>query len=118
LFARFSLAACLRRVRHTRCVSGVVHFGQHWPTVPESAIADLRATVGADQVHVVPEEFRPGDTVRLSGGAFHNLTAVVARFLPSRQRVEVLLDFLGRQTSVELPASNASLEDGHRRLLF
>ena len=39
LFARFDLAACLRRVCHARGVRGVVHFGERWPIVPE----DLRA---------------------------------------------------------------------------
>ena len=60
LFARFDLAACLRRVCHARGVRGVVHFGDRWPIVPEAVIEELRATVGADQVHVVRDEVRPG----------------------------------------------------------
>src|SRR6266699_4848090 len=55
LFARFDLAAALRRVHHHRGVRGVVHFGQHWPTIPEGVIDELRASVGADEVHVIGE---------------------------------------------------------------
>ena len=114
LFARFDLAACLRRVCHARGVRGVVHFGDRWPVVPDAVIAELRATVGADQVHVVHDELQPGEPVQIVGGAFHGLQAVVTRVMPSRERVAVLLDFLGRQTAVELPGA-ALVRDGDER---
>src|SRR6266581_2044813 len=56
LFARFDLAGCLRKVHHTRGVRGVVHFGEQWPAVPAVAIEELRATIGSDQIHIIPEE--------------------------------------------------------------
>src|SRR3954454_1564060 len=63
LFARFDLAACLRRVHHARGVRGVVHFGEQWPAIPDAIIDELRATVGAEQVHVISDEVQPGETV-------------------------------------------------------
>jgi len=117
LFARFDLPSCVRRVHHTRGVRGVVHFGDQWPAVPASAIEELRATVGSEEIHVIPEELRPGDTVQISGGVFHGLSALVTRAMPGRQRVALLLEFLGRQTMVEL--ANESVlraEDGRTRL--
>ena len=105
-------------MHHIRGVRGVVHFGEHWPAIPDGVIAELRATVGADEVHVIPDEVQPGETVRISGGTFHGLTAVVTRVMSGRQRVAVLLEFLGRQTPVEL-ASGAVVrdEDDRKRLL-
>jgi transcriptional antiterminator RfaH len=114
LFARFDLAACLRRVCHARGIRGVVHFGDRWPIVPEGVIGELRATVGADEVHVVRDELQPGEVVRIAGGVFHGLQAVVSRVMPSRERVAVLLEFLGRQTSVELP-DEALIREGDQR---
>jgi transcriptional antiterminator RfaH len=114
LFARFDLAACLRQVHHIRGVSGLIHFGNQWPAVPDAVIADLRATIGPDQVHVLDQELSPGEAVVISGGAFHDLRAVVTRVMPSRQRVAVLLEFLGRQTAVELD-SNALVREGEPR---
>ena len=102
LFARFDLAACIRKLRHARGVRGIVHFGGQWPTIPDGVIEELRATLGAEQVHVLDSELRPGEPVHISGGAFHGLQAVVTRVMPARQRVAVLLEFLGRQTMVEL----------------
>jgi transcriptional antiterminator RfaH len=55
LFVRFDLAAGLRRVCHARGVRGVVHFGDRWPIVPEAILEELRATIGADQVHVMTD---------------------------------------------------------------
>ncbi|PWU20885.1 MAG: hypothetical protein C5B50_03000 [Verrucomicrobia bacterium] len=115
LFARFDLAVRLRQVLHARGVASVVHFGDHWPAVPDAVIADLRSTVGSDEVHVVPEELRPGETVVISGGAFHDLRALVTRIMPARQRVAVLLEFLGRQTAVELDTEAVVREGDERR---
>ena len=105
LFARFDLAASLRRVQAARGVSAVVHFGSRWPTIPDSVITELRAAVGDGQVKIVTQAFGAGDAVQIAGGVFHGLQAVVSRVMPGRQRVAVLLDFLGRQTAVELDRS-------------
>jgi transcriptional antiterminator RfaH len=114
LFARFELAAALRQVHHARGVSSVVHFGNQWPAIPDAVIAELRATIGADEVHVLDEVLRPGEPVVISGGAFHDLRAVVLHVMPSRRRVALLLEFLGRQTSVELDIA-AVVREGEAR---
>jgi len=116
LFARFDLAACLRRVCHAWGVRGVVHFGDRWPIVPEAVIEELRVSLGGDPVHVIREELQPGESVQIAGGVFHGLRAVITRVMPSRERVAVLLEFLGRQTTVELP-SEALIRDVNERKL-
>jgi len=117
LFARFDLAECLRKVRHSRGVSGVVHFGHRWPTLPDSVINDLRTMLGPDPVHVIPTEFSPGDRVRIVGGSLHGLEALVQRAMPGRERVAVLLEFLGRQTTVELSRDRVLLQADLRQKL-
>jgi transcriptional antiterminator RfaH len=114
LFARFDLAACLRKLHHLQGVSGVVHFGDQWPAIPDQVIEELRATVGAEQLHVISEELQPGEPVQISGGQFHGLRAVVTRVMPSRQRIAVLMEFLGRQTTVEI-ASDAVVREQNER---
>ena len=102
LFARFELAGHLRRVQAARGVREVVHFGTRWPAIPETAIAELRAAMGDDEVKMVVQDLLPGDEVEIADGAFFGLPAVVTRIMPGRQRVAVLMEFLGRQTTVEL----------------
>jgi transcriptional antiterminator RfaH len=114
LFACFELSASLRQVQHVRGVRGVVHFGLGWPTVPAEVIGELRLVVGEPAVRVLPDEFVPGEEVQVVAGAFAGLEAVVSRYLPARQRVAVLLEFLGRQTLVELPQATV-VKPGDRR---
>jgi transcriptional antiterminator RfaH len=102
LFARFDWETSLNRVHYAPGVAGIVHFGSKWPTVPTAAIEEIRRTLGARGVHVVPGELSAGDTVEVSGGIFHGLSAIVSQVMPGKQRVLVLMDFLGRQTAVEL----------------
>lgn len=115
LFARFELATSLRLVQATPGVSGVVHFGRQWPTVPEPVMTALRQEFGSEEVRDCASSFAPGDPVQIGAGAFQGLEAVIKQVLPARQRVVVLLEFLGRQTAVELPEEILLPPDGARR---
>ncbi len=102
VFARFDWRTSLRLVHHSPGVAGVVHFGSRWPTVPDHVIANLKTSVGEEELKVMPDTVQPGDAVQISGGSFHGLQGLVTRLIPARARVAVLLEFLGRQTSVEV----------------
>lgn len=117
LFARFDWQTCLRRVQHARGVQKVVHFGNRWPTIPDETISELRQHLGNEEIHLIPEELEPGTAVRIVGGAFHGLLAVVRQPLPARQRVAVLLEFLGQQTCVELHRNSVVREADPRSVL-
>jgi transcriptional antiterminator RfaH len=115
IFARFDLCEALRRVRHTRGVSGVVHFGNRWPSIPDPIIQELRSLMGVESVHVIPAEMSPGDRVRIAGGLFHGLEALVTRVMPGQQRIAVLMELLGRQTTVELSTDHVVPDADQRR---
>lgn len=104
LFARFDPYLALRLVRSAAGVATVVGFGGHLPTVPDEVVVALRAQIGREELHVIHEALEPGDAVQISGGALHGLAAVVTQVRPAKERVRVLLEFLGQQTSVELGA--------------
>jgi transcriptional antiterminator RfaH len=106
LFARFTWQTQVRLVRHAPGVSDVVHFGDRWPAIPDEVMHELRSRFADDSVHVIREPLSPGDEVKISGGAFHGLAGVITRVMPARERVAVLLEFLGRQTAVEVPADS------------
>ncbi len=118
LFARFDWHASLRQVQAARGVSGVVHFGARWPVIADGVIADLKQAFGAEELHVISTVLQPGDSVEIAEGAMRGLRAVVSRVMPSRERVAVLLEFLGRQTTIEVPASFIVKEGNVREGLF
>jgi transcriptional antiterminator RfaH len=113
VFARFNLKRSLDSVRYSFGVAGVVHFGIFWPVVPEDTIETLRTVVGEEEVRLVEPALNVGDEVEVATGAFSGFHGVVTRIMPARDRVAVLLDFLGRQTTVELPLGGIS-HDGPR----
>ena len=100
LFARFELAQHAQNVEAAPGIRRVVRFGAQYPRIPDETIDDLRATMGADEVRTLEGALRPGELVRVAGGPFHGLQAVVSRAMPGSQRVDLLLEFLGRQTTV------------------
>jgi transcriptional antiterminator RfaH len=108
LFARFDWGRYLRWVQASPGVVCVVHFGQRWPTIPAAVVEELRRRLGEEEVRVVGERLRPGDRARVMGGVLQGLEGVVDRVLPARRRVQVLLEFLGRQVSVEMPEEQVS----------
>jgi transcriptional antiterminator RfaH len=114
LFARFDWQNSLRQVQAARGVGGVVHFGERWPVIAEQVIAELQAAVGADELHTISATLSPGDAVQIAEGSLRGLHAVVARVMPGQERIAVLLEFLGRQTTIQVPA-NALLKEGDAR---
>lgn len=117
LFARFDWETSLRRVHAAPGVAGVIHFGERWPTVPDEVMAELQSLFGEAQLHEIPDTPEVGEAVQVAGGALHGLKAIVTRVIPARQRVAVLLEFLGRQTAVELPLEQVVREENPRRRL-
>jgi transcriptional antiterminator RfaH len=118
LFARFDWHSSLRQVQAARGVGGVVHFGQRWPIIEASVIAELRQAFGSDDLHTIPAGLHPGDAVEIATGAMQGLRAVVTRVMPSRERVAVLLEFLGRQTTIEVPVAFVVKEGNARERAF
>jgi transcriptional antiterminator RfaH len=110
LFARFVLNSLLEQVRFTSGVHQVVHFANHWPAISDTVIEELRQSFHGCELQVIHDEPQPGDTVQVVEGTFNGLSATVLRTLPARQRVQVLLDILGRSTKVELKLSSVVSE--------
>ena len=107
LFARFNLAEMRHHILYVHGVSGVVRFGNRYPTIEEESLAELRDRTGVTEVKEVIYEFSQGDQVKIMKGVFLGLHAVVTQVLPAAQRVRILMHFLGRQTEVEV--ENTSL---------
>lgn len=102
IFIHTILSSRLDEIRYTAGISGLVHFGQMVPSVPDVAIAELKQYFETDEPISVESDVPPGSEVRVGNGAFAHLAGVVLRSLPARKRVQILLDILGRPTLVEI----------------
>lgn len=104
LFARFSFAEQFRKVRTAFGVNQLVHFGQHYPKIPDTVIKGLRAKTSSDEpIEVPPPKIIPGQSIEVISVCFRGFKALVQYVLPRKKRVQLLLDFLGQNLSVDYP---------------
>ena len=111
LFARFDARTHLDKVKHSPSVSTIVHFGNRIPKVPDSIIDELRASFPDDEIIDCDRHVEPGDQVTIGEGPFMGMKATVLRVMTPYQRVEVLLELLGRVTPVIVNPVTLVLED-------
>jgi len=106
LFARFDYAACNRRIRQSPGISGFVQFGERLALLPEALINDIKSQTSEDDVVEVNPALEPGRTVLVARGPFQGLEAVVSRLISARERVEILIEWLGRNLYAETSAGD------------
>jgi transcriptional antiterminator RfaH len=106
LFARFDYAACNRRIRQSPAVSGFVQFGERLALLPEALVNDIRSQIAEDDVVEINPVLEPGGTVQVARGPFQGLEAVVTRLIPARERVEILIEWMGRSLYAEARADD------------
>ncbi len=102
LFARFPLRENHARVRYSPGVSGIVQFGERFASVPDEAIAELTGFIGADEVKTVELQLAKGDEVEIVSGPLQGHAGVVTQLHFARERVRILLEFLGQTREVEV----------------
>jgi len=102
LFARFVFAELYRQAQSMPGVIGMVRFGARIGFLPDATIGELRSASGDDELIVFNPELKVNDSVKIAGGTFIGLEAIITQVLPSKERVRVLLDFLGRQVEAEI----------------
>jgi transcriptional antiterminator RfaH len=103
IFIHAELKEFYRRIRATQGIRDVVAFGQRVPLIPSAFIEELRARIGDQSTRDMPEPvIEAGQKVIITEGPFKDLQAMVSGSVDSRQRVALLLDFLGRQMEISL----------------
>ena len=111
VFVRCNISECLDGIRYVNGVSSLVHFGQRIPVVPDSVVEELRQCFETEELMDVKEQLCPGTEVTVGEGAFHGFNGIVLRVLPAKQRVQILLDFLGRTTLAEVDRKSLVVEN-------
>jgi transcriptional antiterminator RfaH len=110
LFARFPLETCLDEVRYTPGVARVVQFGDRIPVIADAVMRDLQARYDESWEAAPAPDLLVGEDVKIASGPFTGLNGTVFRTLAAGQRVQLLLDLLGRQTMVEVERAALSRE--------
>jgi transcriptional antiterminator RfaH len=111
IFVRCILENCLDELRHVTGISSLVHFGHKIPAVPDAAIVELMQCFESEEPMVVEDGVIPGADVKIADGVFMGFSGMVVRALSAGQRVQILLDFLGRITLAEVDRKSLRVEN-------
>lgn len=111
LFIKTDLCSYYRQILATNGIKFLVTYGSRVPVIPEEFIQELRSRLPDNDSREIPEpEIQVGAPVILAEGPFAQWNAIVRGRVNARNRVKLLLDFLGRQLEVEVPASSIMLQ--------
>src|SRR5580700_6177286 len=102
IFVRCVVEERVNEIQHLSGVSKLVQFGGKYPQVADAIIEELQACFGREDLISVESHLAPGDEVTVAAGAFAGMSAQVLKSLPAKKRVQILLDILGRPTTVEV----------------
>ncbi len=111
VFVRCNLAESMDAIRYVTGVSSLVHFGQQIPVVADETIDELRECFESDELMAVENQFRPGTEVTVAEGPFLGSHGVVVHAMPAKQRVQILLEFLGRTTVAEVDGKSLTVDE-------
>lgn len=103
LFIRGDLGLNFRRILATGGITRLVTVGTHVPTLDDNFIEGLKTRLAAVQQEVDQPDLKENDEVTIAFGPFSNFKAVVKGQIPARQRVRVLLEFLGQPIQIDVP---------------
>jgi transcriptional antiterminator RfaH len=101
LFARFDYLAFHRRIRQRPGVSGFVQFGDRLALLPNYLISEIRIRTGENELIELNHGLEQGQNVRIIKGPFQGLEALVTRLITARERVEILVEWMGRSLHAE-----------------
>jgi transcriptional antiterminator RfaH len=101
LFARFDYTMFNRRIRQRPGVTGFVQFGDRLALLPDLLVSKIKDRTGEEEIVEVNQTLAPGQTVEVIQGPFQGLEALVTRVITAKQRVEILIEWMGRTLRAE-----------------
>lgn len=112
IFACFHFDHKYRQVIHTQGVTGIVQHGER-RALPEKVVQQLKQTFPEPITEAPDPSIEPGATVELVQGSLQGLQGKVLAALPAQNRIQVLLEFLGREITVSVTAETILLKKDH-----
>jgi transcriptional antiterminator RfaH len=111
LFVRCVVEERITDIQHLTGISRLVQFGGRYPKVPDAIIEELQSCFGREDLICVESRLAPGDEVTVAAGAFAGMSAQVLKSMPAKKRVRILLELLGRPTTVDVGREALTLKN-------
>jgi len=101
IFARFNYRTRFREIKHSQGVSRIVELGGR-RVIPSAVIEDLQASVPDGFIEAPDPSIETGAEIEVITGSLQGLNGQVIATLPAKNRIQVLLEFLGREITVDV----------------
>lgn len=101
IFAKFQFQAHSRQVVYSQGITRMVELGER-RVIPERIVQDLKESLPEGIIEAPDLSIEPGAEIQLITGSLKGLNGKVLAQLPAKNRVQILLDFLGREITVDV----------------
>ncbi|MFC5050709.1 transcription termination/antitermination protein NusG [Rubritalea spongiae] len=102
LFARFDRSQDGRAVQYAQGVLTLVQFGDYVPALSDSFMRSLKDELGDTEEVEIAHSVEAGESYEIAGGPLMGEMGEVVEVLPARERVRLLVEFIGGEREVEL----------------
>jgi transcription antitermination factor NusG len=101
IFAKFNYHTHSRQVVHSQGITRMVELGER-RTIPEQSIRELKASIPNGLIEAPDLSIEPGAEIEVITGSLKGLNGKVLAQLSAQNRIKILLDFLGREITVDV----------------
>ena len=101
IFAKFHYPTHYRQVVHSQGITRMVELGDQ-RVIPYRIIQDLKASIPEGILETPDLSIEPGAEVEMVAGSLKGLNGKVLARLPAKNRIQILLEFLGREIKIEV----------------
>jgi transcription antitermination factor NusG len=89
-------------LKYTMGIKNIIKFGVHIPHISNEEIEDMRMVEETSKINPITSQINIGQDAVISKGLFKGSVVKVCS-LPSKERVGVLIAFLGSMQKVDIP---------------
>ena len=101
IFAKFNYHAHARQVVHSQGITQMVELGERC-VIPEHIIRNLQASIPEGIIEAPDLSIEPGAEIEVITGSLKGMNGKVLAQLTAKNRIQVLLEFLGQEITVEV----------------
>lgn len=102
IFARFNRAEHERAVRYAQGILTLVQFGEYMPSVSESFIKGMLDGLGEAEEMTLSHTVELGEQYEIASGPLQGQTGNVIEVLPGKERVRLLIEFIGGEHTIDV----------------
>lgn len=109
LFVKLALARHYYQVKWTKGITRFVGWGDRPAPIAEEVVASIRSRMDEGGRVRLGLDVKPGEKVKIKSGPLRDFIGIFEKKMSEKDRIRVLLQVVGSQVSVNVPASLLSL---------